>query len=100
MIENPSRPRTTYNINSFTSGMRQNLPKPNTQTEYVKELNVMVKKINKLQKARKVKKRELDADFEQFKQKKDWLTDENKIVKIPAESQPNKHKRSLTTQAT
>ena len=60
----------------------------------------MVKKIHKLQKARKVKKRELDADFEQFKQKKDWLTDENKIVKIPAESQPNKHKRSLTTQAT
>jgi len=64
MIENPSRPRTSYNIDSFTTCIRQNLPKPNTQTEYVKELNVIVKKIHKLQKARKVKKRELDADFE------------------------------------
>lgn len=97
MIENPSRPRTSYNIDGFASGVRQNLPKPNNQTEYVKELNVMVKKIHKLQKARKVKKRELDADFEQFKQKKDWLTDENKITKVSAESQLNKHKRSLTT---
>jgi hypothetical protein len=55
--------------------------------KYFQDLDVMVNKINKLQKARKLKKREIDDNYEQFKK--------DKVMK-EKESEPDNDLKMIT----
>jgi hypothetical protein len=70
LVQNPAQTRNTFNPDAPYVSQGRKIKKSKNAPQYVKDLDVMVKKINKLQKARKLKKREIDYTYEKFRKEK------------------------------